>query len=122
MGNQDLLYIRGDYIQYPVINHNGKEYFKMNVYMCGLSHFAVQLILAQLCKSTILQLKKRRWWKFPGSPMIRMLYFHCQGPGGFNLWSGNKDPVSAGAKKQKERKEVVWSEKKRPLRGRWAET
>ena len=28
-----LLYSTGNYIQYPVINHNGKEYFQKNVYM-----------------------------------------------------------------------------------------
>ena len=28
-----LLYSMGNYIQYPVINHNGKEYEK-NVYIC----------------------------------------------------------------------------------------
>ena len=28
-----LLYSTGNYIQYPVINHNGKEYFFKNVYM-----------------------------------------------------------------------------------------
>ena len=30
--NKVLLYTTGNYIQYPVINHNGKEYEK--VYMC----------------------------------------------------------------------------------------
>ena len=124
VGNQHLLYSRGNYIQYPVINHMEKD-IKKWMYICvWLSHFAVQPILAQLCKSTVLQLKKKkgRWWKSPGSQMIRALYFHCQGPSGFSLWSGNKDPVSGAAKKQKERKEVVWSGKKRPLRGRlgWA--
>ena len=29
-----LLYSTGNYIQYPVINHNGKEYEKENVYIC----------------------------------------------------------------------------------------
>ena len=29
-----LLYSTGNYNQYPVINHNGKEYKKKNVYMC----------------------------------------------------------------------------------------
>ena len=31
--NKGLLYSTGNYIQYPVINHNGKEYFQKNVYM-----------------------------------------------------------------------------------------
>ena len=29
-----LLHSTGNYIQYPVINHNGKEFKKKNVYMC----------------------------------------------------------------------------------------
>ena len=28
------MYSTEKYIQYPVINHNGKEYKKKNVYMC----------------------------------------------------------------------------------------
>ena len=31
--NKVLLYSPGNYVQYPMINHNGKEYFK-NVYIC----------------------------------------------------------------------------------------
>ena len=31
---QVLLYSTGNYIQYPVINHNGKEYEKESVYIC----------------------------------------------------------------------------------------
>ena len=34
VNNQDLLYSTGIYIQYPVINHNGKEYEKEGVYIC----------------------------------------------------------------------------------------
>ena len=33
INNKDLLYSTGNYIQYPVINHNGKEYEKECVYM-----------------------------------------------------------------------------------------
>ena len=32
--NKALLYSIGNYIQYSVINHNGKEYIKKNVYIC----------------------------------------------------------------------------------------
>ena len=32
--NKVLLYSTGNYIQYPMINHNGKENFKKNVYIC----------------------------------------------------------------------------------------
>ena len=52
MNNKVLLYSTGNYIQYPVIDHNGKEYEKEYVY---LNHFAVQQKLAQHRKSTILQ-------------------------------------------------------------------
>ena len=33
INNQVLLYGTGNYIQYPVINHNGKEYLKKNIYI-----------------------------------------------------------------------------------------
>ena len=36
-----LLYSTGNYIQYPVINHNGKEYEKERIYV-QLNHFAVE--------------------------------------------------------------------------------
>ena len=32
--NKVLLYSTGNYFQYPVINHKGKEYIKKNIYMC----------------------------------------------------------------------------------------
>ena len=32
--NNFLLYSTGNYIQHPTLNHNGKEYFKNNVYIC----------------------------------------------------------------------------------------
>ena len=49
INNQVLLYSTGNYIQYPVINHNGKNMKKSSIYavICvniyrALSHFAVQ--------------------------------------------------------------------------------
>ena len=54
INNKVLLYSTGNYIQYPVINHNGKEYEKEYIRV-QLSHFAVQQKLTQHCKSTILQ-------------------------------------------------------------------
>ena len=33
INNKVLLYSTGNYIQYPVINHNGKEYIKKSLYM-----------------------------------------------------------------------------------------
>ena len=40
-----------------MINHNGKEYLKIYIYM---NHFAVQQKLTQHCESTILQLKNEK--------------------------------------------------------------
>ena len=58
---QVLLYSTRSCVHYPVINHNGKEYFKMHVYiyiyitelLC-----CIAIIVNQHCKSTILQFKK----------------------------------------------------------------
>ena len=36
INNRVLLYSTGNYIQYPVINHNGKEYEKECIYMYNL--------------------------------------------------------------------------------------
>ena len=56
INNKVLMYSTGNYIQYPVINHNGKEYLKKGMSRCiELSHFAVQQGLAQHDKSTLLQ-------------------------------------------------------------------
>ena len=33
--NKVLLYSTGNYIQYPVISHNGKEYEKEYIYICN---------------------------------------------------------------------------------------
>ena len=52
MNSKVLPYSTENYIQYPGINHNGKEYEKECIYM---NHFAVQQKLTQHCKSTILQ-------------------------------------------------------------------
>ena len=34
INNKDLLYRTGNYIQYSVITHNGKEYEKVCIYIC----------------------------------------------------------------------------------------
>ena len=53
--NKVLQYSTGNYIQYPVVNHNGKELEKSANIFVLLSHFTVQQKLTQHCKSTILQ-------------------------------------------------------------------
>ena len=46
------LYSPGNDIQYPVINHNGKEYEKEYIFTYVYpNHFAVYLKLTQYCKS-----------------------------------------------------------------------
>ena len=52
--NKVLLYSAGNYIQYPMINHNGKQYEKEYTYV-QLTHFAEHQKLTQHCKSTKLQ-------------------------------------------------------------------
>ena len=54
INNKVLLYRTGNYTQYPMINHTGKEYDKEYIYI-KLNHFAVQQKFTQHCKSTILQ-------------------------------------------------------------------
>ena len=49
------LYSTGDYIQYPIINHNEKEYEKEYIHITEL--LAVHQKLTQHCKSPILLLK-----------------------------------------------------------------
>ena len=61
INNKDLPYSTGNYIQYPTMNHNGKEYEKEYIYI-KLNHFAVHLKLIQHCK-TILQKKAVLFWK-----------------------------------------------------------
>ena len=60
INNKVLLYSTGNYIQYPVINHNGNEYKKECIYIYMYNcHFTVQQKLTQHCKLTILQFKKK---------------------------------------------------------------
>ena len=53
INNKVLLYSTGSSIQYPEINHNGKEPKKECMY--SQINFAVQQKLIQHCKSTVLQ-------------------------------------------------------------------
>ena len=39
INNKVLLYDTETYIKFPRINHNGKEYFKKNVYICITESF-----------------------------------------------------------------------------------
>ena len=53
INNRVLLYSTENYIQYLVINHNGKKYEKEYIYV-KLNHLAVQQKLTEHCISTIL--------------------------------------------------------------------
>ena len=59
INNKDLLYSTGNYIQYPVINHNGKEYEKGYIteslcYTAEIKHNIVnQLYLIKIFKKSI---------------------------------------------------------------------
>ena len=53
LNNKVLLYSTGNYFQYSVIKHNGKEYVCVCVYI--LNCLAMYQKLTQHCKSTILQ-------------------------------------------------------------------
>ena len=58
MNNKILLYGIGNYIQYPVINHDEEEYEKEYIYIHihkTLSHSAVQKKLTQDTKSIVPQ-------------------------------------------------------------------
>ena len=52
--NKVLLYSTGNYIHYPVINHNGKQFSK-SVYLCITESLCCTAELTQHCKSIILQ-------------------------------------------------------------------
>ena len=58
--NKVLLYSTENYIQYPMRNHNGKEFFKKEYIYISLNYFALQQKLTQHCESTILQFKKMK--------------------------------------------------------------
>ena len=91
INNNILLYSTGNYIQYPVINHNGKEYEKQ--IHAQHNHFAVQQKLTEHCKSTILQ---QNWFKRKNtqkqtnteswSPCLKSHNFWVAWPG-FEPWS-----------------------------------
>ena len=53
INNKVLLYSTGDYIQYPVINHNGKKYEKECIHIT--ESLCCTVVLTQHCKSTMLQ-------------------------------------------------------------------
>ena len=61
INNKVLLHSTGNCIQYPMINHSGKEYFKKNAYIYIYINESPCCIakcteIKQHCKSTILQL------------------------------------------------------------------
>ena len=57
INNKVLLYSTENYIQCPMVNHNGKEYFLKRIYI-HMNHFAVQPQLTH-CKSVLLHKKEK---------------------------------------------------------------
>ena len=53
INNKILLYSPGNYIQYPVINHNGKENEKEYVYVCILYIYIYIFITEPLCCTAV---------------------------------------------------------------------
>ena len=72
---------------------------------CFLFH-KVRLFLLRLY--LIRLLNKRRDGGFPGSPVVRTLFFHCGGPCRFSPWSGTRIPQA-----------VQYGQKKRMLASAW---
>ena len=52
------------------------------------SNFDVFTSRPQRAKERITEFKGSSIGEFPGGPVVRMLLFHCQGPG-FHPWLGN---------------------------------
>ena len=77
INNKVLLYNTGNYIQYPTINHNGKEFLKKKVYM----HVAESLLYS-------------RCW----DNIINQLYFNLGGGNGTPLqYACLENPMDGGA-------------------------
>ena len=56
INNKVLLYSTGKYIQYPIINQNGKEYEEEYIYICTTESLCyMHQKTTQHCKSTKLQ-------------------------------------------------------------------
>ena len=58
INNKVLLYSPGNFIQYPVINHNGKNtkiYLPTYLPTYLFNHFAVHQTLIHLCKSALIK-------------------------------------------------------------------
>ena len=57
INNKVLLYSTGNYIQYPIINHNGKEYEKAYICMCMYVYIYITESLCYIAEiNTILSL------------------------------------------------------------------
>ena len=75
INNRVLLYSTGNYIQYPMINYNGKNMKNTYMYMCN-RHFAVQQNLTHF-RWTILQwifLKRKNGPKCPHTLLFLSLW------------------------------------------------
>ena len=85
LNSKILLYSMGNYIQYLMINHNGKEYFRE--FPLQLSGLMIQLVFAP-------------WVKDPASPQLQL---------GFDPWPERNHMPQCVAKKRK-KKEYFFKE------------
>ena len=59
LNNKDLLYGTENYVQCPMINHNGKEYKKEDTHVCITESLCSIAGINTIFKSTILQLQNK---------------------------------------------------------------
>ena len=115
INNKVLLYSTGNYIQYPVTNHNGKEYMCVCVYVSMYVYITESLCCTAEINKTLqinytsiiffFFLKRPR--DFPGSPVVKTLPSNAGGVGSIP-GQGTKIPHAMGCG-QKLKKGPHWS-------------
>ena len=69
-----------------------------SVFSHCVSHMAVPSLVFDFQNLSII-------WEFPGGLVVRILGFHCCGPG-FDPWLGNGDPASHAARQNKNKNKI----------------
>ena len=83
MKNKVLMYSTGNYIQLPVINHNGKKYFLKNVCMCITESLCCTTEIGTTsqinCTSIKIKTKTKKhadfYKPFPGQIVLKLFFF-----------------------------------------------
>ena len=73
------MYSIGNYIQYPIINHNGKEYEKEYIYITESLGYIAEININ--CKPTIVQLKKKDYQNIFPMASLELLQKPTNKPG-----------------------------------------